>query len=438
MLHIKNNKIVILYLLFIFAIFIVLLTVELPSLKNDSETNTEPKQNATKETFSTVNNYIINNATYTTNNTSTMTSETEYFDNDDLKFSDLDGIKFWFSSGAGAWSTSVTIHSDGTYSAYYHDSETAAGYLNPKSTTYECNFSGKFSSLKKTGPYQYSMKCESIEIQGGLGEVRFKDDIAYVTTDPYGFENADEFELYLPGKQISELPSDYLNWTNGYAQGEVLNCYGLYNVGGKEGFIVWPESSFKEQEIEEEISEPTSSLIVPYSSSEIAKMQKEYKDNDNFSFSDLVGIEFTSIREGYFGPNIMIQPDGTFNGTFNQIYSIDNDESLDSIAFECNYKGQFSSLTKTGPYEYTMKCNTVEINGTIGDETIVDGKKIITTVPYGFENADEFILYLPGKKVSELPEGLLKWNPDLIGLGVTSSYILYNVGGKNSFVIIPG
>lgn len=419
----------VIFLLFVsLAIFITLSTAVLSSFKNLSKTSTKPKQITTNEAVST-----------TTNNITPMTSEIEYSDNDELKFSDLNGIKFWFASGAGAWSTSVTIHPDGTFSAYYQDSETGTGYLNPEGTTYECNFYGKFSSLKKTGPYQYSLKCESIEMQEDIGEVKFKDGIAYVTTEPYGFENANEFELYLPGKHISELPSDFLDWTNGYAQGDVLNCYGLYNVGGKEGFIVWPESSFEESEIEELISEPTSSPIVPYSSSEIAKMQKEYKDNDYFNFSDLNGIEFTSIREGFHGPNIMIQPDGTFNGTFDETFPIYSDnDSLNSIAFECNYNGQFSSLTKTGPYEYTMKCNLIEMQGTIGDETIVDGKKIITTEPYGFENTDEFILYLPGKKVSELPEGLLKWNPELINLGVISGYILYNVGGENSFDIIPG
>lgn len=362
-------------------------------------------------------------------------SEIVYTDNDQLSFSDLDGIEFWFGSGAGAWCTTVTIQADGTFSGYYSDSEMGSrGYMYPDGTRYECSFKGQFSALTKSGDYQYSLKCESIEIQGTVGEIRFEDNLKLVTSDPYGFDNADEFVLYLPGKKTNELPDEYISWTNGLASHEVLSCYGLYNIGGEEGFIVWPK-----QETVEEISEPTTTPVTTISPSVIANMQKKYKDNDCFSFADLNGIDFWSSRGCSFAVYVMIQSDGTFNGAFSETDSLANgDDYPNGTTYECNYSGQFSVPEKTGPYEYTMKCISLEIQGTLGEERIEDGRKIITTEPYGFQNADEFILYLPGKETTGLPEGFLKWYPEFIDDGVTERYILYNVGGEEGFVVPAG
>ena len=362
-------------------------------------------------------------------------SEMDFSDNDQLSFSDLNGIEFWFGSGVGAWCTTVTIQSDGTFVGYYQDSEMGStGYMYPNGTRYECNFQGKFSSLTKTGAYQYSLKCESIEMQGTVGEEKFEDDIKKVTSEPYGFDNADEFVLFLPGKQTSELPNGFLSWSNGLANDEVLTCYGLYNVGGEEGFIVWPE-----QETIEETNELASTPIATLSISEITVLQKKYIDNDGLSFSDLDGIEFMSARGGVFAVNVMIQPDGTFNGSYSErsMTSV-GDDYPNGTKYECNYSGQFSSLTKTGPYEYTMKCKSLEIQGTLGEEKIEDGTRIVTTDPHGFDNADEIILYLPGKRTIELHEGFLKWFDCYTVDGVIDNYILYNVGGEEGFVIPAG
>ena len=163
-------------------------------------------------------------------------------DIDNLEFSALSDLEFWFGSGAGAWSTVVTILSDGTFNGYYHDSEAGSSDDDyPNGTRYECYFSGKFSSLKKTGDYEYSMKCELLQLEGTPGEEKIIDGVKLITSEPYGFDNADEFFLYLPGKKTSELSEEFLSWSHGSASDGVLTCYGLYNAGGEQGFIVWPE-----------------------------------------------------------------------------------------------------------------------------------------------------------------------------------------------------
>jgi uncharacterized protein YecT (DUF1311 family) len=167
-----------------------------------------------------------------------------YPDSDDFTFADLDGMFFDFSSGAGASSTSVEIFKDGTFEGYFVDSDgypTGPGY--PKGTRYICSFSGRFTSLKKTGAYEYSMKCDSLilETEAGTELIAPEDGYKYIYTEPYGFDNADEFFVYLPGKRTEDLPDEFISWVSmpsstNLRDTEILEFYGLYNAGGQQGF----------------------------------------------------------------------------------------------------------------------------------------------------------------------------------------------------------
>ena len=154
-------------------------------------------------------------------------------------FAGLSDVLFVFSSGAGAWSTEVTIAADGTFSGYFSDSnmgDTDTDY--PNGTVYYCSFSGKFSAPEKIGEHEYSMICESITQEGTPDEAEIGDDgCRYITGFPYGFDNAGEFRLYLPGKNVSELPEEFINWMPMRNElEEVFPYYGLYNVAGAQGF----------------------------------------------------------------------------------------------------------------------------------------------------------------------------------------------------------
>ena len=158
-------------------------------------------------------------------------------DKNSFAFSDLAGLEFCFESGAGAWSTVVTIEPDGTFNGYYHDTDmgdTGKGY--PNGTKYESIFSGQFSAPQKVDEYTYSMKCVSLKAEGTVNEEKIVDGEKIITSDPYGFDNADEFLLYLPGKKVSELPQMFVDWIQYSIEGDTLTSYGLYNVGGEEGF----------------------------------------------------------------------------------------------------------------------------------------------------------------------------------------------------------
>ena len=161
---------------------------------------------------------------------------------DGFGFEDLADMVFTFSSGVGAWSTELQIQPDGSFVGKYHDTDmgdTGEGY--PGGTVYFCSFSGRFSSLEKTGEYEYSMICESITQEGTPGDEEIKDGVRYITSTPYGFEDANEFLLYLPGRKTADLPENFLWWVGAprgivFENVDTLEFYGLYNVAGEMGF----------------------------------------------------------------------------------------------------------------------------------------------------------------------------------------------------------
>ena len=84
------------------------------------------------------------------------------------------------------------------------------------------------------------MKLEWLETDGNLGDTYIEDGTMYINSEPYGFDDADEFIIYAPGIQISDLPEGFVLWLYGFMNVEttkVLPYYGIYNVSGEEGFI---------------------------------------------------------------------------------------------------------------------------------------------------------------------------------------------------------
>ncbi len=150
---------------------------------------------------------------------------------------------FFFSAGVGAWGTELTIYPDWTFSGNYHDSEMGAvgpGY--PGGTVYFCDFTGEFSLVKKVNEKEYILRLKNLHTEKPVGQEEIREDTLYVASDPYGLEDADEFRLYLPGRATNDLPKEFIEWvgmphTWGDQVPETLPFWGLYNIGGQEGFF---------------------------------------------------------------------------------------------------------------------------------------------------------------------------------------------------------
>ena len=164
-----------------------------------------------------------------------------------------DGTEFYFSSGAGAWYTSLILNEDGSFTGSYHDSEmgdVGEGY--PHGSVYTSEFSGRFTNIEKINSYSYRMTLEYVETEKPAGEEWIEEERRYVASEPYGIAGGEEFILYLPETPAVAVEGPFLTWwPQRYGQIDdfgnftgdpdtILSCYGIYNVTGGFGFFVYP------------------------------------------------------------------------------------------------------------------------------------------------------------------------------------------------------
>lgn len=167
-----------------------------------------------------------------------MDGQSAAADTASFPFVNVAGWNFNFSSGAGAWYTSMDIHADGTFDGHYQDADmgdTGEGY--PNGTLYYCDFSGKFTEPQKVNETTYVFQIESIEYPYGIGEkISAEEQIHYIYTEAYGLDDAKDLYLYLPESRVADLPEDYVNWVHWDINGDTLGFYGLYNEAMGDGF----------------------------------------------------------------------------------------------------------------------------------------------------------------------------------------------------------
>lgn len=160
-------------------------------------------------------------------------------------FDRISGQLFEFSSGAGAWSTELTVGENGTFTGSFHDSEmgdTGEGY--PDGTVYGCVFHGQFSEAEQVNEYTWTAKITVEQDEGQLAEA-IEDGIRFVTSPPYGLEKAQSVTFFLPGTPVERLPEGFMIWSH---LGELdpdaktIPYYAFWNEDDESGFITFPES----------------------------------------------------------------------------------------------------------------------------------------------------------------------------------------------------
>lgn len=158
---------------------------------------------------------------------------------------------FIFTSGVGNWSTYIEIADDGTFVGQYMDED--MGFFSdeyPNGTIYICDFNGKFSKPQQLDEYTYSTELENITTNGIPGQFYYKDGFKYIYSEPYGFDDAKTFMIYLPGTPIEHLPDGFRRYLFTYIGGDHKNLpadfYGLYNINAEEGFGGWLEDVVSE------------------------------------------------------------------------------------------------------------------------------------------------------------------------------------------------
>lgn len=186
---------------------------------------------------------------------------------------------FIFSSGVGNWITSVEIAIDGSFIGQFTDLNMGEyGEEYPNGTIYICDFNGKFSKPQRLDEYAYSMELEYIDIREPVGTIYYKDKTKYVCSEPFGFDNAKTFMIYLPNTPIDYLPEGFSSFImeriGRDCQTLPSNFYGLYNINIEAVFGGWLS--------EEQVLPETSSIG---SKTDL----KQYLGTNIFSFIEMIG-----------------------------------------------------------------------------------------------------------------------------------------------------
>ncbi len=131
---------------------------------------------------------------------------------------------YWRSSGVGAWEDDLVVHSNGTYSGEFTDSNLGdVGSNHPNGGVNLCNYSGKFSSLEKVNSYTYSATVKSVKCDVTPGTEKIKDGVIYRYGDA-SFSVGDQIRFYLPGISLSSMPDAVQDWVK-YIDGMTDKTY---------------------------------------------------------------------------------------------------------------------------------------------------------------------------------------------------------------------
>lgn len=148
----------------------------------------------------------------------------------------------------------------------------------------------------------------------------------------------------------------------------------------------------------------------------------------HFIFSSGVGGWSTCID---------VENDGSFTGQYHDVdMGVTGNGYPNGTVSICNFKGKFSQPNELDKYTYSMKLESLELEDTPGDEYYENGVRYIySSVPYGLNNADEFLIYLPGILIDDLPTEFVLWSHVNTNTTITlPCYGIYNVNGKMGFV----
>lgn len=153
-------------------------------------------------------------------------------------------------------------------------------------------------------------------------------------------------------------------------------------------------------------------------------------EEPDFSFGDLKEWEFRfDSGAGSWGTWIYIGEDGSFSGRFEDHDNETGEGYPNGIFYWCNFTGTFTQREWLSPYACALTVETLQFEAEPGTEVFREQIKYIADEPRGLALGEQFLLYLPGAPVEELPEEFLYWakltyNPPADGK--LEGYGLYN------------
>lgn len=120
-------------------------------------------------------------------------------------------------------------------------------------------------------------------------------------------------------------------------------------------------------------------------------------------FSFLSGV-------GGWSSELSLSPDGTFTGDYHDSDMGDTGEGYpDGTIYVCSFSGRFGDVRRVDDYTYSMRLLAIDMDPAPAGEWIEDDIRWVAAAPYGLEDADEIMVYLPGSWVRGLPYDFVSW-----------------------------
>ncbi len=110
-----------------------------------------------------------------------------------------------FASGAGGWTTTMTINSDGSFEGLFHDSNAIVGepydkeFPDAKGEMYISEFKGSLEIVEKVDEHVWAVLVKDVTLTYQIDEAWSEGEIVYIPTEPYGIEDNSIYYLIEPG-----------------------------------------------------------------------------------------------------------------------------------------------------------------------------------------------------------------------------------------------
>ena len=134
-------------------------------------------------------------------------------------------------------------------------------------------------------------------------------------------------------------------------------------------------------------------------------------EEEALTFESLAGLEWSfSSGAGGWSTEMRLDAEGAFSGEFHDSEMGEMDDAYPhGTLYGCSFTGRFTPPEPVDEYSWVVRVDSLTIDGTVGEESIDDGIRYVTTDPYGISEGDEMRLFRPGTPVDMLNEDMQMW-----------------------------
>ncbi len=138
------------------------------------------------------------------------------------------------------------------------------------------------------------------------------------------------------------------------------------------------------------------------------EQEKAEEQENELPFEGTKTFMFTSGVGGWY-TELILESDGSFTGNYHDSDMGSGGEGYQGTYYYCDFEGYFEKVEKIDDYSYKLYLGELTAQDAGKEPWIEDETLMVPSVPYGMEECDMFVLYLPGTDIRQHPEEFLSW-----------------------------